>query len=566
MDIVGPLPRSRSGNRYVLVICDYATRYPEAIALHSIDAEHVAEELIKVFSRVGVPQEILTDQGSNFTSQLLAELYRLLHVHPIRTSPYHPQTDGLVERFNQTLKVVLRKTATSKGKDWDKLLPYVLFVYREVHQASTGFSPFELLYGRDVRGPLDVLRETWEASQQSDESVVSHVLLTRERLRNMSELAQQNLPRAQESQKWWYDQNARIRGFHPGDQVLVLLPTSTNKLLARWQGPYQILQQVGKVNYQVYMHDRRKRKRIFHVNMLHEFHLPKVLDVGCWAEEVSSEDSDGDIPACNESLQGQPTMDEELNTTQCEQLRELFKEFADVLQNRPGRTEVVEHRIETGAAKPVRLPPYRLPHAYRETVQRELKEMLADGIIEPSTSEWAAPIVLVPKKDGSLRLCVDYRRRNGVTQSDTYPMPRVDELIDRLGGDKFITTLDLTRGYWQVPVAKADRHKTAFTTPFGLHQFKVMPFGLQGAPATFQRMMDKLVDGCDAFTAAYLYDLVIYSSTWEEHLQHIKSVFGRLRATGLMAKPGKCHVVGSGVVRPGVDKVKAVQSFAVPKT
>ncbi|KAL5509796.1 hypothetical protein EMCRGX_G005226 [Ephydatia muelleri] len=110
MDIVGPLPRSRAGNKYILVICDYATRYPEAVPLKSIDAESVAEELIKVFARVGVPREILTDQGANFTSQLLAELYRLLQVHPIRTSPYHPQTDGLVERFNQTLKSMLRKT------------------------------------------------------------------------------------------------------------------------------------------------------------------------------------------------------------------------------------------------------------------------------------------------------------------------------------------------------------------------------------------------------------------------------------------------------------------------
>ena len=156
MDIVGPLPRSRSGNRYVLVICDYATRYPEAIPLRSIDAAHVADQLIKVFSRVGVPQEILMDQGSNFTSQLLAELYRLLHIHPIRTSPYHPQTDGLVEQFNQTLKSMLRKAATDEGKDWDKLVPYLLFAYRKVPQASTGFSLFELLYGRNVRGPLDV--------------------------------------------------------------------------------------------------------------------------------------------------------------------------------------------------------------------------------------------------------------------------------------------------------------------------------------------------------------------------------------------------------------------------
>jgi len=117
MDIVGPLPRSRSGYPYILVVCDYATRYPEAVAIKSIEAGRIAEELIKLFARVGVPEEILTDQGSNFTSSLLAELYRMLHVHPIRTSPYHPQTDGLVERFNQTLKSMLRKSATQEGKD-----------------------------------------------------------------------------------------------------------------------------------------------------------------------------------------------------------------------------------------------------------------------------------------------------------------------------------------------------------------------------------------------------------------------------------------------------------------
>ena len=127
MDIVGPLPQSRAGNRYILVICDYATRYPEAIPLRSTDAGHVAEELLKVFAQVGVPKEILTDQGSNFTSKLLVEVYRLLHIQPIRTSPYYPQTDGLVERFNQTLKAMLQRAVTEEGKDWDKLVPYVLF-------------------------------------------------------------------------------------------------------------------------------------------------------------------------------------------------------------------------------------------------------------------------------------------------------------------------------------------------------------------------------------------------------------------------------------------------------
>ncbi len=163
MDIVGPLPRSRSGNRYILVVCDYATRYPEAFPLRSTDAGSIAEELVNLFSRVGVPKEILTDQGTNFTSQLLTEIYRMLHVHPIRTTPYHPQA----ERFNKTLKSMLRKYATQEGKDWDKLISYLLFAYREVPQASTGFSPFELLYGRTVRGPLNIVRG---AATQSNES------------------------------------------------------------------------------------------------------------------------------------------------------------------------------------------------------------------------------------------------------------------------------------------------------------------------------------------------------------------------------------------------------------
>ena len=201
--------------------------------------------------------------------------------------------------------------------------------------------------------------------------------------------------------------------------------------------------------------------------------------------------------------------------------------------------------------------------------------MLVAGVIEPSSSEWASPIVLVDKKDGTLRLCVDYRRLNAESLADAYPMPRIDDLIDRLGKAKFITTLDLTRGYWQVPMAKASRHLTAFTTPFGLFQFRVMPFGLQGAPATFQRLLDKVLQGLEDYAAAYIDDLVIHSTTWEEHLTEIQTVFQRLRLAGLTAKPQKCqlgmsrcvylgHVVGGGLVQPERSKVQGVESFPTP--
>ena len=175
---------------YLLCVIN-ATRYPEAFALKSVDAENVAEALMTMFSRVGVPKEILTDQGTNFTSKLLAELYRLLQVKAVRTvlTTRRPMAYAcMVERFNRTLKNMLRKTVTDEGKDWDRLLPYVLFAYREVPQSSTGFSPFELLYGRAVRGPIDVLRESWEGEKQSGESVVSYILSVQDKLAKMSEL------------------------------------------------------------------------------------------------------------------------------------------------------------------------------------------------------------------------------------------------------------------------------------------------------------------------------------------------------------------------------------------
>ena len=151
----------------------------------------------------------------------------MLNVHSIRTTPYHPQTDGLVGRFNQTLKAMLRRTVTQEGKDWDRLLPYLLFAHREVPQASMGFSPFELLYGRAVRGSLDVIKATWKADERSDESVVSYVLSIQEKLTKMAELVKDNLEKAQEMQKKWYDLTARERSLDVGEKVLVLLlPTS----------------------------------------------------------------------------------------------------------------------------------------------------------------------------------------------------------------------------------------------------------------------------------------------------------------------------------------------------
>ena len=181
-----------------------------------------------------------------------------------------------------------------EGKDWDRLLPFLLFAYREVPQASTGFSPFELLFGRKVRGPLDVIKERWEADHKSSESVVSYILSIQDRIASMADLVGENMQKAQETQKRWYDRNAREKTLEPGEKVLVLLPTSSNKLLAQWQGPYTVEKRVSDVTYQVDMSNKRKRHRVFHVNMLRQWHDQQPTDSSLWVDDT--EEAEDEIP------------------------------------------------------------------------------------------------------------------------------------------------------------------------------------------------------------------------------------------------------------------------------
>ena len=261
MDIIGPLPRSNNDNKYILTICDYATRCPDAIPILNTEANTIAKELVSVFARVGIPDEILTDQGSNFMSSLLQEMYLMLNISRLRTSPYHPQTDGLTERFNGTLKSMIRKLTASNQKDWDEHLPHLLFAYREVPQESTGFSPFELLYGRRVREPLDILKEVWVGYEGEKENVNIHVLEMRRCLEEMSELVK------------FKPQDLKV-----GDEVPILEPARRSKLQLEWNGPYKVMRRVSEVDYEVQTPGRRREKKVYHVNLLKKWQKPETVE------------------------------------------------------------------------------------------------------------------------------------------------------------------------------------------------------------------------------------------------------------------------------------------------
>ncbi|KAL0194735.1 hypothetical protein M9458_008307 [Cirrhinus mrigala] len=540
VDIVGPLEKSSAGHRYILVVSDYATRYPEAFPLRSITTPKIIHALVQHFSRVGIPEEILTDQGTNFTSRLMGQLNKQLGITAIRTTPYHPHT----------------------GRDWDKWLPFVLFAYREVPQASTGFSPFELLYGWQVQGPLDLLKRSWEekpASKMEEKGI---------------EQAKENLQEKQQAQKRWYDQHARLRQFQPGQKVLLLLPTSTSKLLAKWQGPYTVVRKMGPVTYEVHHPDKGKTRQTYHVNLLKEWKVPpgKEPETSLLVRKVEVEEEEE-----SEDAKRQPSVVSltHLEDSKREELQHLLNEFPALFCQRPGRTELAQHTIHL--SDPSRQHPYRVPERLVEPLKEKIKMMKDLGVIEPSTSEWSSPIVIVPKKDGFLRVCIDFRKLNAQSKFDAYPMPRVDDLLEKIGKARYITTLDLCKGYWQVPLNPESRPYTAFRTPLGLFQFTVLPLGLHRAPATFQRLMDRVLQGCEDWSAAYMDDVVIHSNSWAEHLQHLQQTLKRIQEAGLTLNVAKCewarqeanylgNHLGNGQLRPQMDKVEAIRRSPQPKT
>ena len=216
-----------------------------------------------------------------------------------------------------------------------------------------------------------------------------------------------------------------------------------------------------------------------------------------------------------------------------EELRDQFYLLllanADVFSNddHPGRTNLVKHHIDTGSSPPIRQPVRRVAPHKRE-------DMLDRKIIQPSSSPWASPIVLVPKKDGSVRFCIDYCKVNAVTRCDAYPLPRVDDTLNTLAGVKWFSMLDMVSRYWQVELAEQDKKKTAFCTQDGLFEFNVLSFGLCNGPATFQRLTDLVLTGLQwSSCLVYLDDMVVVGRSFEEHLLNFQNVFERLHTAGL---------------------------------
>lgn len=268
-----------------------------------------------------------------------------------------------------------------------------------------------------------------------------------------------------------------------------------------------------------------------------------------------------------------------LSPAQRERVADLLTRYADVFsvgEHDLGRTTLIKHEINTGNSRPVKVPPRRIPISKRQEVEDMVEQLSSQGLIEKSSSPWSSALVLVRKKDGSLRCCVDYRLLNAATIKDSYPLPRIDDTLDALSGSTWFSTLDLKSGYHQVAVAEADKPKTAFSAGNGLWQWRVMPFGLCNAPATFERLMESVLSGLHWRTLlVYLDDVIVFGRTFEEELERLEDVFLRMRIANLKLNPKKCllfrsevpflgHVVSRNGVKTDPSKTVAVAEWPVP--
>ena len=559
VDIIGPIhPPSEKGHRYILTMMDHASRYPDALPLKNIDTETVAEALVDMYSRTGIPEEILSDLGTQFTSDCMKEVSRLLSMRQLTTTPYHPMCNGLVEKFNGTLKTMLRRLCQEKPKQWHRYINAALFAYREVPQESTGFSPFELLFGRTIRGPMQILKELWTKDIEEPEvkNSYQYVFELREKLEDTMQMAKDALQTAQTRYKHYYDKKTRPRSLQVGDQVLVLRPTDGNKLLMQWKGPFKVEGILSKNDYRVNVDGKIKT---YHINLLKKYLSRSDGDQGwniqdgCTAfhgveatvvrEESHPEDPDllELLPLGSKENSSHLTYGDQLTPDQLDDLHELVREYSDIFTDVPGCCSRGEHRIDLTTDTPVRSKPYPVPHAIRESLKMDIDAMLEMGVIQKSSSPYASPVVIVKKSDGSNRICIDYRKLNKVTIFDPEPMVLPEDLFAKISRSKFFTKLDFTKGYWQIPVRRCDIPKTAFVTPEGHYEFLRMPFGMMNSGASFVRCMRNVLEGIPN-VESYIDDVLVHTSSWDEHIGTLKELFKRVRGASMTVRPSKCYL------------------------
>ncbi|GFX17082.1 hypothetical protein TNCV_4266081 [Trichonephila clavipes] len=474
------------------------SKYPEAIPVESITSPNVIDALLSIFSRIGFPREIQSDLGTSFTSELTTIFFNKFGIKVTRSSVSHPQSNA-VERVHRTIKRVIKALCVESGEDWEGVLPLALFSLRTVAHESTGFSPTELVMGKNLRTPQTLVYEEWMEEGNTSQSVVEYILQLNNRLKRCQDIAITRMKECQLKRKTWYDRDVVERKFVEGDLVMVLVTSKQNKLEVNWIGP-------GKID----------------------------------------------------------------------ELKQVITKNKDVFSPDPGTTHLMRMDIELISDKPIKTKPYRMSPRQINILREEIKRLLELGVIEIGQSDYTSPLILVESPNKDPRPCVDYRRLNEITRAKFFPLPNMEEIVEKVSAAPYVTVMDLSKGYFQIPLTPRAQRYAAFVTPFGTYIPKIMMFGLVCAPY-FCKLMAQVLEGLEQFALPYIDDIAIFSQGWKDPVKHIDIVLGRLRKAGLKVKPSKCkfaqeevlflgYRIGSGSRSPSDLKIKAIADFPRPTT
>ena len=458
-----------------------------------------------------------------------------------------------------------------------------------------------MVFAHKVRGPLSLLKDGLQESEPPV-NLIDYIDGFRRRLFLAWQCAAKNLGKSQARMKKVFDRKAEPRLFSPGDQVLALLPIPGSPFRARFTGPHVVVRQVAELDYLIATPKRRKATQLCHVNLLKRYYTQSsradvsgekvdavvlavaggvVSDSPPVAEEVEDEGGPDDsilLPRLknSEMLQNLNGLVSHMPDSQRDVLKSLIFSFSSLFSDTPTCTNLIEHDIDVGDAAPIKQRFYRVPLVKQKILEGEVQYLLDNGLAKPSYSSWGSPCLLVAKPDSTFRFCTDYRKVNQVTKADSFPLPRIEDCVDRVGSARFVTKCDLLKGYYQIPLTPRAQEIAAFVTPSGLYSYNVMSFGLRNAPSSFQRLMNHVISGLEG-CAVYLDDVVIYSDTWECHLLRLSALFERFAKANLTVNLAKCEfaratvvylgkVVGQGEVRPVRAKVTAIDGFPRPST
>ncbi|GFT21627.1 retrovirus-related Pol polyprotein from transposon 412 [Trichonephila clavipes] len=396
IDASGPLPMTPSGNKYIITALCMSSRYPDAIPVANLCSTTVINALLQIFSRMGFPRELQTDQGTSFMNALTTKFFEGFGVKVVRSSVYHPQSNP-VERMHRTLKRILRVLCLEAITDWEKILPQALFALRTVIHDSTGFSPAELAHGKSLRTPVMLLYEKLTEEEHVESSVVDYVFELINRMKRCQELSIVHMEDAKQKQKLWYDRRTVKRQFQLGELVLVIAQSRPNKLSVQRVSPGEIVQQLSETNYVVKFPEKDKT-HVYHVNMLKPYHQ-RDESINLLCINPLKHDEEEDLPSLElendrsgwSKIIREVQLNSKLSQIQRGQLKELYMNIVIFFSNIPGCTDLAEHDIELESERAIVAKPYRMSPRQIEILKSEVNKMLELKIIEPGESDFTSP-------------------------------------------------------------------------------------------------------------------------------------------------------------------------------